>query len=372
MTNNIITNYKKLSCFILIFIFSVWGFCHQRVQKEPKAYEELSSIGFYPESPDQGPLTAIINIKKSTGYSGTLCQAGSTEYIRFFVDWNSDGDFNDPGESVGLATVNVHDIPRNSDRVRENRENKPLSYAVSILLKPKNKTFCQQPFLVKARAILSWNQAPLPNDPDYTPVYGHVIDQWIQIKPRWKWWSFTEPLINIPLKPTDFLSESEFMKLFKSNGEQSRDESLPVNQSNTAYEQLNGVGWDDHQETLTATITIKKPYGFSGDLCQPGSNENVAFWVQTKGSNGAQWKYLGTASVNIHDIPGLPASGLHYSVHLPVDLSAYRSSCVKPGLLNIRAILSWIRTPTPNVPNFAPVWGNAFDAVIQLKPKKHQ
>ncbi len=70
-------------------------------------YEELKCIGFYP---DRDLLEAVIDVKLPYGYKGNLCSAGSFEHVRFFVDWDGDGDFTDAGEDVGIASVNVHDI----------------------------------------------------------------------------------------------------------------------------------------------------------------------------------------------------------------------------------------------------------------------
>src|SRR5258708_31907077 len=48
------------------------------------AFEELTCVGFNPAT---NVLEATIAIKQPTGYGGDLCQQGSTEYIRFFVDY---------------------------------------------------------------------------------------------------------------------------------------------------------------------------------------------------------------------------------------------------------------------------------------------
>jgi hypothetical protein len=107
-------------------------------------YEDISCVGFNPE---HDILFATIRIKKDTGYKGGLCSQGSYEYVRFYVDWKGDGKFAD----VGMARVNVHDIPGP----------KPLNYCVGLKVDPK-KTPCFFPKLVKVRAILSWNLAPPP------------------------------------------------------------------------------------------------------------------------------------------------------------------------------------------------------------------
>ena len=87
-----------------------------------------------------------------------------------------------PGwEDAGLAAINVHDIPGETD-CHKNPE-KPLSYAVSVQLTPK-ANWCFFPVLPKARAILSWNAIPTAGDPTYTPVWGNTLDAQIQIRPR--------------------------------------------------------------------------------------------------------------------------------------------------------------------------------------------
>src|SRR5438034_4680264 len=47
-------------------------------------YEELTCVGF---NPDLNRLEATLQIKQSFGYRGNLCTAGSTEYVRFFINY---------------------------------------------------------------------------------------------------------------------------------------------------------------------------------------------------------------------------------------------------------------------------------------------
>ena len=44
-------------------------------------YEQLDCLGFYPEV---DLLEAILQVKLPYGYSGSLCNKGSFEYVRFF------------------------------------------------------------------------------------------------------------------------------------------------------------------------------------------------------------------------------------------------------------------------------------------------
>lgn len=88
---------------------------------------------------------------------------------------------------------------------------------------------------------------------------------------------------------------------------------------NTKYEDLRCVGLNYDLDTLVATLTVKLPCGYSGNLCTKGSYEHVAFWayVWDQIEQECAWKYLGTSSVNVHDIKNIPPEGLQYAVYLP-------------------------------------------------------
>src|SRR5205807_1476283 len=130
---------------------------------------------------------------------------------------------------------------------------------------------------------------------------------------------------------------------------------------NTSYEQLNCVGLDNNSfpERLVATFQVKKPVGYSGTLCQPGSREYVAFWVDW--DNTCKWSYVGTSAVTVHDIPAIPAGGLSYSAILPVDLTHHRRDCQQPKVLRVRAVLAWGSPPSTTNPEAVPYWGNRRD-----------
>src|SRR3989442_6237438 len=55
-------------------------------------YEELTCVGLWPE---RNLLEATLKVKLPFGFLGDLCTKGSHEYVRFFIDWDSDGDFLD-------------------------------------------------------------------------------------------------------------------------------------------------------------------------------------------------------------------------------------------------------------------------------------
>jgi len=144
-------------------------------------------------------------------------------------------------------------------------------------------------------------------------------------------------------------------------------EALLATDGDTRYEELKCVGFSNSRDTLVGALTVKIPCGYSGDLCKKGSYEYVAFWEWDQIEQ--MWLYLGTASVNVHDISGIPPEGLQYAVFLPVDLSHHRRPCTQgASLVRIRAILSWEAPPPPTNPNWVPTWGNREDTLIHVKP----
>jgi hypothetical protein len=376
-----------------------------------KKYEEIKCIGFYPE---RDLLYAIIDIKLPYGYKGNLCSPGSFEYVRFYIDWNDDGDFVDADEDVGIADVNVHNIP-NGNRVCRDKD-KPLSYAVGVKIDPK-KYHCKIANLVKVRAILSWDVPPPPGDPDYPPVWGNVMEKWIQIEPtdlvlaevadaaKLKELGFDPELVNLnaPISMAKALSTDELKAIYDdqdvpayrynfkhyamlvkqveqnpylmeqfSSEVAANVEVLTAQNASTKYEQLRCVGLEYDSDTLVATMTVKLPSGYSGGLCYDGSYEYVAFWIRywDQIEQMCVWKYLGTASVNVHDIPEIPPEGLQYAVKLPVDLSDFKDVCNNPKVYKLRAILSWRDPPPTYDPNHDPKWGNKLDRLIQIRSTK--
>lgn len=147
-------------------------------QQGNSTYEDLCGVGL---NPPQDMLQAVIRIKQASGYSSGPCGDGSREYVAFYVDYGSGW------ESVGTSVTSVHSHPGVSSA-------RPLCYAVRQRLTPEQLRRCSDPQLLRVRAILAWNN--IPTDPDFTPVWGEVQDQWVQIRPR--------PWIFVP-KPGVFL-----------------------------------------------------------------------------------------------------------------------------------------------------------------------
>ena len=363
-------------------------------------YEQLTCVGFNPET---NFLEATIAIKRPTGYGGDLCGSGSTEFVRFFIDYGAGW------EDAGLTAVTVHDIPTGKDCAEQ--LDKPLIYAANLRLDPKTDC-CNSPLLPKVHAILSWQWMPPagPANVGWSPVWGNSLDCQIQIKPRpWNLFCLFDlisaslpqkikipPLFEqvqyqpIPQPDPEPFSIAQLTELYtqkttsKASGAVvglsvpahrfglndlhsivstgvftqelvtakttewtaagldfvSAVGALQQTSADVNYEEIECLGLDEGiPERLVATFRIKRPLGYSGDLCHPGSNEYVAFWVDW--DNTCEWTYLSTVQVNVHDIPSVPKGGLCYSAILPVDLTKFRQSCKKPKIARVRAVLSW-------------------------------
>ena len=378
-------------------------------------YEELTCVGF---NPDTNFLEATIAVKLPYGFGGTLCMAGTTEYVRFFLDYGSGW------EDAGLAAVSVHDIPNSEDCAK--KPTKPLTYVASLRIKPHTKC-CSHPVLPKVHAILSWEWAPPAGaaNVNWTPPWGNSLDRHIQIKPHpWNLLCILESLpievgklklpppievaktIPIPIPDPPPFTFSELAKSYSTKEAKVESHRFGVSQlhaalsggfdanlvsqnieswkavgldwsaavaalnetsANTSYEQLECLGIDDTiPERLVATFRIKRPYGYSGELCYPGSTEYVAFWADW--DNTCKWTYQGTVKVNVHDIKNIPKDGLCYSAILPVDLTYHRQHCEKPKIARIRAVLSWAVPPSTVDPNALNYWGNRLDTHVQINP----
>lgn len=379
-------------------------------------YEKVSCLGF---NPALNLLEATVLIKLPGGYNGTLCTTGSTEYVRFYIDYG--GGWID----AGLASFNAHDIPNSLDCAK--KLDKPLSYVVSLSLDP-HRDICKRPVLPKVRAILSWQTMPPAGQPNWPPIWGNVLDQHIQIKPRFPLFSDIfellpkealkklPPLIEelqanpIPLPDPPPLSLVQLAGLYSGKAlataknaavephrfgythiqsalaQGNQDTvlnalaewkgvnldwigavaALDKTKADVSYEELECLGLEYNLERLIATFRVKRPAGYSGTLCTPGSQEYVAFWADW--NNTCEWTYLNTVKVNVHDIATIPADGLAYSAILPVDLSSVRRPCGKPRIGRIRAVLSWNTLPSTVDPDALTHWGNRLDAHVQIRP----
>ena len=136
-------------------------------------YERVTCLGFNPAT---NILEAVVQVNQSTGYNGSLCQNGSFEYVRFFVDYGSGW------EDAGLAAINVHDI-RGADGLSQG-----CGEAAELCRFCATDTEIE---LVHISGVAKSACDPvLERDPDcqrsqtYTPVWGNTLDAQIQIRPR--------------------------------------------------------------------------------------------------------------------------------------------------------------------------------------------
>lgn len=134
-------------------------------------YEELTCVGLDPAPSTPDALVGVVRIKRPNGYLGDPCDAGSIEYVAFWVDWGGGWDW------VGTAQVRVHDI---TSIPREG-----LAYAVyqPVNLEPHRQPCLKGATTARVRAILSWNVAPPPANPNYVPRWGNRFETRIHIYP---------------------------------------------------------------------------------------------------------------------------------------------------------------------------------------------
>lgn len=370
-------------------------------------YEELGCVGYQPQ---QRYLEAVVYLYQPSGYGSDICGPGSTEYVRFYLSYDNGASWDDQG----ITSFQAYNVPEGTEG------GKRLEYAVSLPVTPHRK-FCFFDPLIRVRAILSWNNPPPPNQPNWKPVWGNVRDATIQVEPRR--FFFAQDLFSVAkIKMPPLLAETldleapiqtkqktldaaELAVLYKDKGVPAHrfafkelmqfataktnlaaeavlpmlpgitidpkiiDVLFPKTDGNISFEELKCIGLDPNfPDMLVGVIQVKKPSGFSGGPCTDGSREYVTFWADFDG-NGSFETCLGTTSVRVYDLNNIPAEGVHYAVRLPVDLTAHRQACKKgPKVVRIRAILSWnVPAPCAN-PNHVPTWGNREETLINIAP----
>ena len=383
------------------------------------SWEELVGVGY---NADRQELEATFAVKLDCGYGGGLCTPGSWEYVRFWVNTGSGW------VDAGLAGVNVHDLPEGTDCT--GAALLPVSYIARLTYQP-DRDICSVPLLPQVRAILSWSVPPPATGPapqDWTPVFGNVLDDYVQIPPRpfvladvlatLKVAASKLPAnmaagldVPIPVPAPGPLTVAELAADYGSHpaGKAAEAAAVPAHRfaaaalaqaasssapdpeaiaaqigiwkelglewsaavgsllaldGNTEYEQIDCLGLDLTLPRLVATITIKQPVGYNGGLCTAGSTEYVAFWADL--GPDCALTYLGTEQISVHDIASIPAGGLNYAAVLPVDLSAIQRRCSEPVVIRVRAVLSWDVPPSTTDPNAVPYWGNVVDAHVQV------
>lgn len=369
-------------------------------------YEEIGCVGYQPQ---QRMLEAVVYQYQPAGYGTDICGPGTPEFVRFYLSYDNGATWQDQG----LTSFQVYDVPEGTEG------GKRLEYAASLPVTP-NRKFCFFDPLIRVRAILSWNNPPPANQPNWVPIFGNVREETIQVEPaKFFPWKDLFEIGKLKLTPelkqiidfdapvatkTASLGAVELAAAYKHKGVPSHryafkelstfasgqaslsaeafqkflpgiefnpnigDILFPPTDGDTSFEELTCIGLDPNApDTLVGVVKVKKSAGYSGGPCTTGSREYVTFWGDFDG-DGTLETCLGTASVTVYDL-NVPAGGVHYAVRLPVDLSAYRQLCAAgPRIVRIRAILSWEAAPPCANPNYVPVWGNREETLINVAP----
>jgi hypothetical protein len=370
-------------------------------------YEELGCVGYHPQ---QRRLEAVVYVKQPSGYGTDVCGQGTPEYVRFYLSFDNGATWQDQG----MTSFQAFNIPEGTDG------GKRLEYAVTLPVTVPSR-FCFFNPLIRVRAILSWNNPPPANQPNWPPIWGNVEEATILREPfRFLPWPDLFEIGGIQLPPdlAEVLDlETPIQAKKRSLGavelaELYREQDVPVHRfafkelasftsaqatmsaedfsallpgikldpdildllfpqtdGNTSFEELRCIGLDPNTpDTLVGVIQVKQGSGYSGGPCTDGSREYVTFWADFDG-NGSFETCLGTANVSVYDVSNTPQEGVYYAVRLPVNLEPYREACRKGAtVVRIRAILSWnVAVPCAN-PNHVPTWGNREETLIHIAP----
>lgn len=391
------------------------------------AFEGLSCIGYHPKMEE---LTATIQIYRSSGYGGGLCAKGSMEYVRFFLDYQDGASWQDMG-MVAVNVHDIPDSKDCSGKLEKpvayvvrlkidpknmicSRPNLPKLRAVlswNVPLQPdrpfqtvawgdaKETQIQIAPLILLAPTFpiekignlltaaienpgISLNvlAGTLPGSGAKLKELKEAIvapkvelaelvqlyeGEKVKIEPERMGVKILHETVYAASEQLSLQSQHIFAAA-KLNWAESLKKFLSL-KGNTSYEELHCVGLDYHREALVATLKVKKPNGYSGNLCSRGSKEYVGFWIQTE--EECTWKYIGTSFVSVHDVSNA-GDGLSYSVILPYDFSGLKNECSKPVVIKIRAVLSWNVPPSTKDHTVIPYWGNIVESYIQIAPGK--
>lgn len=388
-------------------------------------YEALECLGY---NPSLDLLEATIHIKLPNGFSGDLCSPGSIEYVRFYVDYGGGKGWEDVGLASFTThdLPNILDCAKQPDKPLAYVVTCPLKpYERNFCIFPElpkirailswnlqppagqpnwppvwgnviDRHIQVQPRplllvdVIKAlpadalknlpdlSQVVATEPFPLPGPGPvefnelakmYQPADAHspaVQKAASHAVPAHR---FGAALIQSALEQGDQETFLQMASQWQSVGLDLSKAAAALQElsANVSYEELTCLGLEYNLDRLVATFKIKRPAGYSGNLCTHGSQEFVAFWADW--NDTCEWTYLSTVQVNVHDIASIPADGLFYSAILPVDLSALHLPCQKgPKIARIRAVLSWNTPPSTTNPDAPVYWGNRIDAHIQLRP----
>ncbi|MDB5116904.1 MAG: hypothetical protein JWQ79_2396 [Mucilaginibacter sp.] len=385
-------------------------------------YEEIKAVSY---NPDFQMLEATFATKKDYGYTGNLCTDGSFAFVRFYLNYGSGW------EDQGYTAVNEHDIPTGFD-CKQNAEKplmyaaslkiKPKANKCSIHVLPQARAILEWNKIPPANDP-GYNSIWGNTVDDFIQIKpskeiiikNPVFTQLVELAVSHPMLKVADAAKMIPggelalqqskaALTSPQLDLSELVTLYNNNktgvtpGRYGLQHALPVLQSfnpdsivksieqwqklgidfgsiiselektnaDVAYEQLESLGLDYNLEQFIASFRVKRANGYSGDLCSSGSLEYVAFWADW--GNNCKWEYVGTTTVNVHDINNIPKEGLSYAAVLPYDFNKIRKLCSNPEVVKVRAVLSWGVEPSVTDAEKLEYWGNRLDAYIQVKP----
>jgi hypothetical protein len=310
-------------------------------------YEELACVGYHPQVEY---LEGVVYIYQPSGYGTDVCGAGTPEYVRFYLSFDNGATWQDQG----MTSFQAHNIPQGTEG------GKRLEYAVSLKVNPPGR-FCRFDPLIRVRAILSWNNPPPANQPNWPPVWGNVREAPILLEPfRWIRPHDLFDIAKVKLPPyvtevldletplatkVQTLAATELAALYKAKGvpahrfaykellafaagpsplsaeavlnllpgiefDPNLGNLLFPKDGDTSYEELRCIGLDPNSpDTLVGVIQVKKTAGYSGGPCTNGSREYVTFWGDFDG-NGTFETCLGTADVRVYDLANVPPEGV--------------------------------------------------------------
>jgi hypothetical protein len=388
-------------------------------------YEQLTCVGF---NPAKNLLEATIAVKLPYGYGGDLCSPGTMEYVRFFLDYGSGwedvgytgvnvhdiptdkdcaGQQDKPMTYVATLKIqpktdccddpvlpkvhailswqwvppagpaNVGWLPPYGNALECNIQVSPHPWNIICLLENIGEIIGQKIKVPPMFEAIKHIPLPVPDPSPFTvaelaKIYSSKAEVAASVKPLVESHRFGISDLHAALTLGGFSQDAQATKVaeWKSLGFNWAEAiaALGDTKANVNYEELECLGIDDViPERLVATFRIKQSAGYSGDLCHAGSFEYVAFWADW--DDKCEWTYLGTANVNVHDVPGVPQkNGLCYSAILPVDLTYLRRNCDEPKIARIRAVLSWAVPPSTTDPDALNYWGNSLDTHVQINP----
>ena len=268
-------------------------------------YEALSCLGY---SPEKRQLAAVISLFRSSGYGAGTRISSAPEFVRFYFSFDEGQSW----EDQGCTRVEVRNAIALSDR----------QYAVSLTLPEDRIAFPSHS--ARLRAILSWNDAPPAESPDWKPVFGGILETTVCVSSH-----APVALKQEPVGVTD--------------------------------EKLCGIGLVE-DEMLVAVVHVEGAERLS-------EYHHVTFWADTSG-NSAFEKHLGTADMPLSSLGSIPPEGVDYVLHLPVDLDTYRLDCAENSrTLRVRGILSRSRSGARSKFQCVPAERGCKDASLTIAPR---